>query len=298
MESVKEWDHCKFLSCSVLPVQVACNCRCSFCFSHSSISSLKHQKRLLHKIDVNEYYAWAVENGAQRLVITGGGEPLLDVKEVLRLVGIGSDYFDEITCFTNGTYLTKEIASQLYDRGLTYLCYSRHHYDDDMNNTLMGKSAPLLHQFMEAASLLSVRAVCVMTKNYIDNKEKVEQYTQALEEYGVSEFTFKHTYVAYEQSIFSGSSQNNWAQNNQIEFDPFEGQGTIIGELPWGPKIRKITNRQVCYYYEPDPEWEKRNKLCRSSNLLSNGKVYASLENQQSLLYQLQASSVPLSQKT
>jgi len=266
---------------------MACNCECNFCFSKSSISSLKHQKSTLSEIDVSTYYQWAVENGANRLVITGGGEPLLDVQEVLRLVDVGSQYFDEIACFTNGTYLTKEISSKLLDRGLSYICYSRHHYDDEMNNKLMGKLAPLLQEFMTASEPLPVRAVCVMTKGYIDNVARVEKYIQELERYGVDEFTFKHTYIAYEQSIFSDSEQNLWAQDNQIEFDPFEGKGTVVGELPWGPKIRNISKRQVCYYYEPDPEWEKRNKLCRSSNLLSNGKVYASLENQQSLLYQL-----------
>jgi cyclic pyranopterin phosphate synthase len=241
---------------------------------------------MLRKIDVGKYYEWAIENGAKRLVITGGGEPLLDVQEVLRLIGIGSRYFDEIACFTNGTYLTKEISSRLLDQGLSYICYSRHHYDDGMNNEIMGKSAPSLYDFILASEPLIVRAICVMAKGYIDSKDSVQAYIKTLEAYGVNQYTFKHTYIAYEQSIFS-SNQNQWAMDNKIEFDPFEGQGVIIGELPWGPKIREITNHQVCYYYEPNPEWERRNKLCRSSNLLSDGKVYASLEDQQSLLYQL-----------
>ena len=37
------WDSCRFLSCSVLPVRVACNCTCRFCFSKSSVSALRHE---------------------------------------------------------------------------------------------------------------------------------------------------------------------------------------------------------------------------------------------------------------
>ncbi len=31
------WGDCRFLSCSVLPVRVACNLTCPFCFSKSSL---------------------------------------------------------------------------------------------------------------------------------------------------------------------------------------------------------------------------------------------------------------------
>ena len=57
--------------------------------------------------------------------------------------------------------------------------------------------------------------------------------------------------------------------------------------LPWGPKIRRIGEVQVCHYYEPTPEWELAHRLARSSNLLSDGRVYASLEDRTSLLYRL-----------
>ena len=61
----------------------------------------------------------------------------------------------------------------------------------------------------------------------------------------------------------------------------------ILATLPWGPVIRRLGDWQVCYYYEPQPNWEKEHQLCRSVNLLSDGSVYASLEDQRSLLYQL-----------
>src|SRR5436190_24376135 len=36
------WAECRFLTCSVLPVRMACDLDCKFCFSKSSISSLRH----------------------------------------------------------------------------------------------------------------------------------------------------------------------------------------------------------------------------------------------------------------
>src|ERR1700742_902227 len=89
------WNACRFLTCSVLPVRVACNLRCPFCFSKSSVSALAHDRADWHRLDVDGYYAFARDRGATRLVVTGGGEPLLRPDDVVYLVGRGRRYFDE-----------------------------------------------------------------------------------------------------------------------------------------------------------------------------------------------------------
>lgn len=287
------WADCRFLTCSVLPVRMACNLHCKFCFSKSSVSSLSHEKADWRRFPIETYYRWVRERGATRLVITGGGEPLLRPEDVLHLVEAGKGFFPEIACFTNGSYLTPELASGLGTAGLNYLCYSRHHHDERRNLELMGGGAPSLDSFFSATRDLKVRATCVMTAGYVDSIESVWDYIETLKGYGVREFTFKHTYVAYEDSVFRGSPEDRWAECHKIEFDPFAEQGRVIGRLPWGPEIRRIGDLQVCYYREPTPEWERRNGICRSSNLLSDGKVYASLEDQRSLLYQLRPSPRP-----
>ncbi len=281
------WDACRFLSCSVLPVRLACNLRCPFCFSKSSVSALREDHVDWRRLDVAGYYRFARERGATRLVITGGGEPLLRPDDVVHLVEIGSAYFDEIACFTNGTYLTPDLARRLADAGLAYVCWSRHHEDDKVNRRLMGTGAPPLERFLAAAAPLPVRATCVMARGYVDDTAAVYRYVDALRSYGVRQFTFKHTYVAYEQSVFQGSAEDRWAAEHQVEFDPFAGTGEVVARLPWGPCVRRIGDLQVCYYHEPTPQWELANQLCRSSNLLSDGSVYASLEDQRSLLYRL-----------
>jgi cyclic pyranopterin phosphate synthase len=284
------WHECRFLTCSVLPVRVACNLRCPFCFSKSSISALKHERSDWRRLDVAGYYQWARDRGATRLVITGGGEPLLRSDEVEYLIELGSRYFDEIACFTNGTYLTPALSRRLQDAGLSYVCYSRHHHDDQQNAALMGQAAPALEEFVAAAGALKIRATCVMARGSIEDADDVGEYLRVLTGFGVREFTFKHTYVAYEHSLFRDAPENGWAEAHRIEFDPFEPEGEIVGELPWGPVIRRLQGVQVCYYREPTPAWELEHRLCRSSNLLSDGSVYASLEDQRSLLYRLPTS--------
>jgi cyclic pyranopterin phosphate synthase len=281
------WADCRFLTCSVLPVRVACNLRCPFCFSKSSVSALKHDRADWRRLDVDGYYALARDRGATRLVITGGGEPLLRPEDVVYLIGRGRRYFDEVACFTNGTFLTPELAVRLRDAGLSYVCYSRHAADDDANRRLMGDAAPRLADFIDAAGAMKVRATCVMARGSVEDAAGVWAYIDALRPFGIAEFTFKHTYVAYPGSVFAGSAEDDWARANRVAFDPFGDEGEVVASLPWGPRIRRIRGVQACYYHEPTPEWERQNRLCRSINLLSDGAVYASLEESSSLLSRL-----------
>ena len=273
---------------------MACNLSCPFCFSKSSVSSLEADKANWDQLDVGRYYEFAREQGATRLVITGGGEPLLKPQDVVSLVRRGKNYFDEIACFTNGSRLTSELSKQLYDAGLSYFCWSRHHHDDARCRALMGKQAPNLEDFVAAAGSIPIRATCVTTKGWIDSNELVEDYMVSFLKYGITQFTFKHTYIAYEESLFAQSEADRWSLKHQVEMDPFVGRGEVLARLPWGPEIRRIavgkSTAQVCYYFEPTPKWELENQLCRSTNLLSDGTVFASLEDQRSQLFQLKRS--------
>src|SRR5256885_7968431 len=94
--SLPAWEACRFLTCSVLPVRVACNLSCPFCFSKSSVSALRNEKTDWARLDVPGFFAFSRDRGARRLVITGGGEPLLRPADVTRLVRMGRAFFDEI----------------------------------------------------------------------------------------------------------------------------------------------------------------------------------------------------------
>jgi cyclic pyranopterin phosphate synthase len=281
------WQECRFASCSVLPVARACNLTCPFCFSRSSISAAARDGRGWPRASLARYYAAACERGATRLVVTGGGEPLLRPQAVLEAIREGRRFFHEIACFTNGTYLTRQLAVELADAGLSYLCWSRHHEDDAVCRALMGPGAPRLADFLAAAAPLPVRATCVMARGYVESGAGAQRYMDVMIKSGVRELTFKHTYVAHPRSLHAGSAQASWARAHRCAQDPFAGLGTVVGRLPWGPVIRQLGAARVCFYHEPDPNWELENRLCRSINLLSDGSVYASLEDHRSLLYRL-----------
>ena len=118
------WRACRFLTCSVLPVRVACNLRCPFCFSKSSVSALRHERADWRRLDVAGYYAFARARGATRLVLTGGGEPLLRADtlfEVLRAArALERERQVPLTAkvSTNGLLLTEDVLARAADGGL------------------------------------------------------------------------------------------------------------------------------------------------------------------------------------
>lgn len=292
---MNRWADCRFLTCSVLPVRMACQCECPFCFSRSSVSALESQPVPWPDDALGAHFRWAADRGATRMVVTGGGEPLLRPQACVGAVRIAAAVFDEIALFTNGARLTPSLAVELRSAGLSYLCWSRHAVDDAANRAVMGPAAPDAGAVLAAASraALPVRATCVMNTAGVAGAPDVWAYIEAFQARGVRQFTFKHTYVAGDRSLFRSSPANAWSRDHQVQADPFAPRGEVVGALPWGPQIRRIGEVQVCHYYEPTPEWELRHRLARSSNLLSDGSVYASLEDETSLLHRLSSSTTP-----
>lgn len=288
------WAACRLLTCSVLPVRLACQCVCPFCFSRSSVSALDAERVRWSDRDLLEHYRWAAARGATRLVVTGGGEPLLRPDECVRAIRIGAVVFDEIALFTNGALLTAEVAAELRRVGLSYLCWSRHAADDAANRAVMGDAAPAADAVLQAASQagLPIRATCVMHADGVHDAAGAWAYIDAFRPGGVDQFTFKHTYVARDSSVFASSAANAWSRAHRVDTDPFAGHGDVIGTLPWGPRIRRIGGVQVCHYYEPTPSWELQHGIARSSNLLADGSVYASLEDRSSLLTHVGCSAI------
>lgn len=283
---MRRWDECRFLTCSVLPVRLACPCDCPFCFSKSSVSALASEPAPWADDTLRAHYRWAAARGATRLVVTGGGEPLLRPEVCLRALRVGSEVFAETALFTSGTTLTADLAVALADAGLTYLCWSRHAVDDEANRALMGPAAPDADVVLDACATagLPIRATCVMSTAGVADASDAARYLDAMARRGVRQLTFKHTYVAHDRSVFASSPANRWARAHQVEADPLAGWGEVVSRLPWGPAIRRLGEVQACHYWEPTPDWELAHGLARSSNLLSDGSVYASLEDDTSLL--------------
>ncbi|OOK83560.1 radical SAM superfamily protein [Mycobacterium kansasii] len=217
---------------------MACQCSCPFCFSRSSISALESAPARWSDEELRTHFNWSASRGASRMVVTGGGEPLLRPDECGRAIRLAADVFDEIALFTNGARLSSPVAAELRAAGLSYLCWSRHAVDDAENRAIMGDAAPTAEAVLAAAhgAGLPVRATCVMSTAGVVDPGQVWAYIGAFTALGITEFTFKHTYVASARSLFSSSDANLWCREHQIHADPFAGRGHVVGKLPWAPK--------------------------------------------------------------
>jgi hypothetical protein len=77
-------------SFSILPIAKGCQASCPFCFSDASASAEQDQARL-NLQHLHEYAQLARSRGAERFVITGGGEPGLVRHELLcEVIATGS----------------------------------------------------------------------------------------------------------------------------------------------------------------------------------------------------------------
>jgi len=96
-----------------LELSRACNLQCIYCYA-SSGQPLENELTLEEIFTVIDQ---AVELGARKIIVLGGGEPLLyprifDVIDYILSKKLAVDLF------TNGTYINRNIADKLYRRGV------------------------------------------------------------------------------------------------------------------------------------------------------------------------------------
>jgi pyruvate-formate lyase-activating enzyme len=294
-------------SLSYLPIARGCQAACPFCFSEASVSAEQDQGR----IDWDAAEAWARyarRRGAERAVITGGGEPtLLRDAALLRLIGIGHRHLDKVVLITNGVSLAAagqiaagEAIRALDAAGLGVLAVSRHHVDEAANARLMkletGTEALLAahRDVADGLARLHPRLVCVLQRGGVEDAAGVEAYVAWAVRQGVAEICFKELYVSTsEESVYFSRAANDWSERHQVSLavvcDWAEAQGLpVIARLPWGAPVYQGTRDgrtfRVAAYTEPSLFWERRNGLARSWNLMADGTCLASLEDRGSAI--------------
>lgn len=292
---------------SFLPVAKGCQAKCPFCFSHSSISDDQKQS-LLNTETIDDLCKKAKTKGAERAVITGGGEPMiLPFKKVLSMVKTLGDNYNKLIMITNGFALSKceppqtlEMLMALETAGLTNLCVSRHGYTEDVNTQIMylktdaNKITAVLNNNRGKIKKLNVRWVCVLQKGGVDSVENLIKYLDWTVDTGVSEICFKELYVASShESLYYDKSSNIWSEKHQIPLNMVihfleSMSAQIIDRLPWGSPVYVLRWRgvelKIACYTEPNLFWELSNGVCRSWNVMADGKCYASLEDKKSII--------------
>jgi len=292
-------------SFSILPIARGCQASCPFCFSEASASADQEQSRL----DLTRVRQWTEEAracGAERFVITGGGEPGLVRHELLlQAITLGHEKLGKAVLITNGHHLVKEPRVRLADyaeAGLGVLAISRHHNDDDVSARLMS-----LHTDVAAIARtweanrplwpeLRLRFTCVLQRGGIDSLAAMESYVDWVSGLGVSEICFKELYVSTSiESVYHRHAANQWSHANQIPLSlvlDFAIQHGFIesDRLPWGSPVFRGTWEgrplQIAAYTEPTLFWERTRGIARSWNLMSDGRCLVSLEDR--------ASEIPL----
>jgi hypothetical protein len=289
------FNDCAPRSFSVLPVAKACPAKCAFCFSKASVSDLERQRNTPR----NRLLAWAdfaKDRGAERAVITGGGEPtLLRLEALCDLVGDLRERFPKTLLITNGQSLSQERLSSLRDAGLTTLAISRHGLSPAHDEAIMGLRVDSAMLAQGGAALgLRTRAICVIHRDGVADGSGVKQYLERSARDGFQEVCFKELYVSsLSENPWAPSAANQYCEANQVPLSVVidaltELDFAEVDRLPWGSPVFEghIGNRmlRVAAYTEPSVGWERTNRLVRSWNLLADGTCLASLEDPSSQL--------------
>lgn len=290
---------------SVLPIARGCQAACPFCFSDASVSAVQEQG----KVDlarVGDALREGRLRGAERAVITGGGEPALLRDEPLReLISTCAKEFGKVVLITNGhrhAHLgddrRADSLAALADAGLTVLNVSRHHHDDAGNEGIMhldtqsARLARTWHAHRSAFPRLAFRFTCVLQRGGIEDEQGVSDYVEWAAALGVREICFKELYVSTSrESVYHSRAANDWPARHQVPLSIVTGYAAGQGfreveRLPWGaPVFRgKVGGLEmsIAAYTEPSLFWERTHGIARSWNLMADGQCLVSLEDRES----------------
>ena len=301
------WNEVAPRSVSILPIARGCQAACPFCFSEASISR-EIRSKVLDFDRIDKVLCAAKQNGAERAVISGGGEPgLLKFSELKELIKLASRYFPKVVLITNGYFLAQrepaerdQALVELNESGLNVLAISRHHFDPKRNAKLMGldtlseRIPESWRRVNDRLTKFHLRWICVLQRNGIETKEDVCQYVENALEAGVNDICFKELYISSQvESFYYSEISNKYSAENQIPLKvvldaALERSWKSESALPWGAPIFTCgepgKQLSIAAYTEPNTTWELSNRVCRSWNLMANGTCYASLEDRNSIV--------------
>lgn len=290
---------------SFLPVALACQARCPFCFSKASVSS----DQAPAKPDWDAVGTWlncARQRGAERAVITGGGEPtLLPDESLKRLIQASAHAFDKVVLITNGHALAAKPDPgakllELQQSGLSVLAISRHHHDADRSRQIMHLDTPVetviqaWRDRREHFPKLHLRLICVLQSGGVADERTLAEYLTWAANQGVEEICFKELYVSTSaESVYHDRAANDWSRQHQVPLSLVthfaEAHGFAVEScLPWGAPIYRGMWRgqplRIAAYTEPSLFWERTQGIARSWNIMADGRCHVSLEDRASEL--------------
>lgn len=193
-----------------LSITDICNANCPFCISRMT-------PKICHKnIDWDDFELAckkALHLGCRTAKITGKGEPLLIISDVIQAIDIMKRYFDKTELQTNGILL-EGFLDGLLDCGLDCVSISCVHYESSRNREIYGYAYPDLVELIRFIDgQIKTRLTCTLIKGYVDTIEKMEDFIKYWGYMPVSEITFIP--VGY-----SGDSKYaEWAKEHAVNIE-------------------------------------------------------------------------------
>lgn len=305
-DTLKEYKDLTPLTLSFLPIAIACQASCLFCFSGSSIS-IERKRRIKDFTDLSYWCERAHNSGAQRFVLTGGGEPtIMPFNEIIECLEIADKHFKKKILITNGLFLSQKEEQEIEERlkalktaGLTILSFSYHNVTPEGVKKIMGIDTNIekvlkVWQKMDKNEVPTIRLICVLQQGAIDSIEKITEYLEFAAHYDVTQVCFKELYVSSTtESLYSGGKENIYSRDHQVSLSILlkwfaDKKAPKIGELAWGAPIHSVTINgteiSVAAYTEPSVGWERTSGIARSWNYMADQKCFASLEDEASII--------------
>ncbi|MGA2140079.1 MAG: radical SAM protein [Verrucomicrobiia bacterium] len=125
----------------------ACNIKCLYCYSSSN-----HTTGCPHPLtdaEIKSVVLQAKALGTRSVVLTGGGEPMLDLERFFRVVDLVRGFDLDVAVFTNGTRISAAVAEHLAANHVTVITKLNSLSKPEVTDTLSGHKHA--HELMEAA---------------------------------------------------------------------------------------------------------------------------------------------------
>lgn len=197
---------------SVFQVSITdiCNANCPFCISRMTPG-------ICHKTIDWDNFEQACKKGKELGCkvgkITGKGEPLLVINDILKAIKIMRRYFDEVELQTNGILL-QNFINELIECGLDRVSISCVHYLNEKNREIYGEAYPDLVELIRfIGGRVDIRLSCTLVKGFIDSVRKIEDFIKYWGYMPVGQLTFIPVgYIGENRNAY-------WAKSHAVDID-------------------------------------------------------------------------------
>lgn len=310
-----------------IDISSACNASCPFC-----IAPTVERKDGPGFFDGAKFALDLTESVIGTVQVVGG-EPMISRRLPALLKEIGARNYRRVVVNTNGSFISNQIISKMKSARVTNVNISRHHYDENRNQEIMGLRPELsntelslnIARIIDAG--MSVRMQCNLIKGHIDSVRGILDYIDWCTSLDCKEISFSQVFpldlfdyqvpieVGYSEKIqidlrqlvtkmdicgqlspvpenkLRGQNSSMWGQSNWAG-----GFGVGAKRRFWfGPKETYLSLKTLSGYdetglpretaYNKQEDWELQDGVLAFAVLHSDGRVTASWDRRERLLF-------------